>query len=291
LLQEYKLYATCPLNVEDLLSQEVIKLGGSNIKISPSGVSFSGDLKTMYRVCLESRLAGRVFLELLSFSIEDPNDVYKVCSTYSWDEHFDLENTFATSAVTVKSKLKNSQFASLRIKDAVADFFTNKYGKRPNVDPKKPDIKIHLHVNKNQAIISLDLSGESLHKRGYRQGNAKAAIKENSAAALILRSNWEELCKNGYHFLDPMCGSGTLLIEAAYIATNTPPGYRRTYYGFLGWSQHNPDLWDDVFDTAESQIRTFRGTIRGIDIDSEVIPVALENIKMAGFSNLIHVEK
>lgn len=287
----YKLFITCPLNCEDLLLSEIETFGGVECSIAPSGVSCQGNLRTVYRICLESRVAGRVFLELMDFKIEDPNDIYTRIKNYNWDQVFSIDSTFATSAVVSKSKVKNSQFASLRVKDAIADFFRDKYGRRPDVKSKNPDIKIHLHLNKNNARISLDLSGESLHKRGYRLGNAKAALKENVAASVLLRSNWHKMANEGMNFLDPMCGSGTLLIEAAMMATNTPCGYYRFYYGFYGWLDHDVDLWDEVFDSAESKIVEYQGSIRGHDIDGDVIAQAIENIKEAKFSKIIHVEK
>lgn len=289
--KELKLYVSCPLNTEELLLEEVIKLGGENAKISPSGVSFLGNLETVYKVCLCSRIGGKLFLELVEFELNDQRDIYTQAKSINWEDHFSLEDTFATSAAVVKSRIKNSKYASLLVKDAIADYFTEKYDSRPNVEVNKPSVKVHLHVNKNVASISLDLSGESLHRRGYRKGNAQAALKENVAAALLYRSNWPQMSEEGKNFIDPMCGSGTLLIEAALMATNTPSGYYRFYYGFYGWKQHDVELWEDVFDKAEAQIVPFKGDIRGFDMDKEAISQSIENIKCAGFDKLIHVEK
>lgn len=289
--KEFKLYVTCPLNTEELLLGEISELGGENGRISPSGVSFTGNLETIYKICLCSRIGGKLFLELVEFDLTDQRDIYTQAKAIDWEEHFSLEDTFATSAAVVKSRIKNSKYASLLVKDAIADFFTEKYDSRPNVSVSKPSVKVHLHINKNKARISLDLSGESLHRRGYRKGNAQAALKENVAAALLYRSNWPLMSKEGGNFIDPMCGSGTLLIEAAFIATNTPSGYYRFYYGFFGWKKHDVDLWDEVFDKEESKIIPFKGDIRGFDMDREAISQSIENIKCAGFDKLIHVEK
>ncbi|OQY40761.1 MAG: 23S rRNA (guanine(2445)-N(2))/(guanine(2069)-N(7))-methyltransferase, partial [Spirochaetaceae bacterium 4572_7] len=289
--EEYKLYATCPLNTEELLLAEINNLGGTMGKIVPSGVSFNGDLEVVYKVSLLSRIAGKLFLELKEFELTDQKDIYNEAKAIEWDTHFNLEDTFATSAAVVKSRIKNSKYASLLVKDGIADYFTEKYGSRPNVDPKRPSVKVHLHVSKNSARLSLDLSGDSLHKRGYRKGNAQAALKENVAAALLYRAAWPEMAKENLNFVDPMCGSGTILIEAAFIATNTPAGYYRFYYGFQGWKSHNIDLWDEIFDDAESKIVEYSGVIRGFDIDSDAISQATENVREAGFSKLIHVEK
>lgn len=288
---KFKLYATCPLNTEDLLQTEISSLGGDNCKISPSGVSFYGSLETVYKVCLCSRIAGRLFLELLEFDLNEQKDIYENAKRISWDEHFNVTDTFSTSATVANSKIKNSKYASLLVKDGIADYFVEKFGERPNVETSNPNVKIHLYINKNKGNISLDLSGQSLHKRGYRHGNAHAALKENVAATLLYRANWHKLLENSYNFLDPMCGSGTLLIEAAYIATNTPPGYYRHYYGFQGWKKHDIDLWDEIFDAEEEKIRVFNGDIRGFDIDREAIAQSIENIKSANFDKLIHVEK
>jgi len=291
LIKDLKLFCTCPLNTEELLVNELVDLGAENCKISPSGVAFNGNLEIVYKACLCSRIAGKLFLELVEFDLNDQHDIYKFAKEIPWDEHFSVDDTFATSAAVVKSRVKNSKYASLLVKDAIADYFTDKYERRPNVDPKKPSVKVHLHISKNKASISLDLSGESLHKRGYRDGNAHAALKENVAAALLYRGNWPKMSKEGLNFLDPMCGSGTLLIEAAYIATNTPPGYYRHYYGFLGWLKHDVDLWDEVFDDVEKSIRPYSGVIRGFDMDRDAISQSIHNISNAGFSKLIHVEK
>lgn len=289
--KEFKLFVTCPLNTEELLLKEVEALGGENCKISPSGLGFTGSLETIYKVCLCSRIGGKLFLELVEFELTDQRDIYTQAKAIDWEEHFSLQDTFATSAAVVKSRIKNSKYASLLVKDAIADFFTEKYDSRPNVEVNKPSVKVHLHINKNSARISLDLSGESLHRRGYRKGNAQAALKENVAAALLYRANWPQMSKDGENFIDPMCGSGTLAIEAAFIATNTPSGYYRYYYGFMGWKKHDIDLWDDVFDAAEANIVPFKGDIRGFDMDRESITQSIENIKSAGFDKLIHVEK
>lgn len=270
---------------------EIETLGGEDCKISPSGVSFTGSLVEIYKICLCSRVAGKLYLELLEFDLNDQNDIYKAAKSIEWDLHFNLTDTFSTSADVVKSKVKNSKYASLLVKDAIADYFTDKYGSRPNVNVDKPSVKINLYLSKNKGSISLDLSGESLHKRGYRKGNAKAAIKENVAAAMLYRSNWTEMIKENSGFIDPMCGSATFLIEAAYFATNTPSGYYRFYYGFMGWKEHDIDLWDEIFDEEESKIKPYLGDIRGFDMDKDAIHQSIENIKNAGFDKLIHVEK
>lgn len=287
----YKLYAACPLNTEKLLIDEIESLGGKLIKSVPSGVYFEGTLETVYRVCLMSRIAGRVHLILKEFKIANKRDVYDEVKEVNWQEHFELTDTFATSASVVKSVMKNSHYTSLLIKDAIADSFRDALGERPDIDPDKPSVRIHLHIEKNRASLSLDLSGTSLHKRGYRVKSAKAALKENSAAALLYRAGWPDICKEGGNFLDPMCGSGTLLIEAALIACNIPPGSFRHYFGFIGWKQHNPDLWDDIWDEYDEKRTEPRISIRGYDLDREAVADAIENIKSAGLEKIIHVEK
>ncbi|MBN2658836.1 MAG: bifunctional 23S rRNA (guanine(2069)-N(7))-methyltransferase RlmK/23S rRNA (guanine(2445)-N(2))-methyltransferase RlmL [Spirochaetales bacterium] len=291
---EHEFFATCPLFLEDLLVSELESFGAEPLKQQKAGVSFKGSLETAYRTCLWSRIANRVLLPLREFSIEDKDQLYRGASLIRWENVISAEETFAVSASLTRSPLKNEQHAALVVKDAVADYFRNLTGSRPDVDRNQPRALINLHVHGTDAVVSLDLSGESLHRRGYRLEGSSASLKENTAAALLYRSGWPAIAAEGGAFVDPMCGSATLPIEAALMAGDIAPGLYRSYFGFYGWMKHDPDLWEDLWDEAEQ--RREKGMNRippvtGYDQDGKVIPRALENIGRAGLNGIVHAEK
>jgi len=291
---EYKLFANTPLNIEDLLASELVSLGASNIKQIKAGVHFSGTLETIYRVCLWSRTANRILLPIKEFSAESKEQLYNCIKLIKWENIISPEDTFAISAKISKSEIHNERFAALVVKDALVDYFRDLTGKRPDVEKVRPKVHLNLHIHKNMATVSLDLSGESLHRRGYRLDGSSASLKENTAAALLYRSNWEEIARSGGAFVDPMCGGATLPIEAALMAGDIAPGLYRSYFGFYGWLKHDVDLWEDLWDEAE--VRREKGMksippITGYDQDGRVIARAFENIKRSGLSGIVHVEK
>lgn len=291
---EFKLFASTPLNIEDLLVSELESFGAGNIKQVKAGVHFTGTLETAYKVCLWSRTANRVLLPIKEFSTESKEQLYTCIKLIKWENIISPEDTFAISANISKSELNNERFAALVAKDALVDYFRDLTGKRPDVEREQPKVQLNLHIHNNEATISLDLSGDSLHRRGYRLDGSSASLKENTAAALLYRSGWKEIAQSGGTFIDPMCGAGTLPIEAALIAGDIAPGLYRTYFGFYGWKKHNADLWKKLWDDAED--RREKGLknippIAGYDQDGRVIARAFENINRAGLSGHVHVEK
>ncbi len=280
--------------MEDILADELRTLGAANIKTTIAGVYFEGDLLTAYRVCLWSRIANRVLLQLSTFKVNSQDDLYQEIKKINWFEHLQPEGSFA---VTFNAKnslaINNTHFGALKVKDAVVDQMRAKFQKRPNINTEQPDIRINVLLNAETAALSLDLSGESLHRRGYRDTTIKAPIKENLAAALLIRSGWPGIAKQTGSLIDPMCGSGTLLVEAAMIAADYAPGLLRSYYGFMGWKKHDANCWQTLLDEAVQ--RKTAGikqlpTIAGFDKDRRNINAALAHIANAGLQGKIHLE-
>ncbi|MBT4138282.1 MAG: 23S rRNA (guanine(2445)-N(2))/(guanine(2069)-N(7))-methyltransferase, partial [Candidatus Latescibacteria bacterium] len=238
----WTLFATTPRGLEALLAEEIETLGGQNIKTMRSGVSFMGTRETAYNICLWSRVAGRLLLKLAEFPAETPEDLYAGVQTIDWSAHLMPEGTLAVDCATVQSEISHTHFASLKVKDAIVDQFRDQIGTRPDVELERPDIRVNTYLYRNNATISLDLSGDSLHKRGYRKDGGEAPLKEHLAAALLLKARWPENAQEGNTLLDPMCGSGTLLIEGAMIAGDIAPNLSRSYFGFESWLQHDAYL-------------------------------------------------
>lgn len=270
-------------------------------------VLFEGTLETAYRACLWSRVASRILLPLKTFSAPNPAKLYGGVKSIRWSEHLGPDNTLAVDytvsgqAQAPQETISHTHFGALKAKDAIVDQFRSTHGTRPSVDPLQPDVRIHIHVNAGEATVSLDLSGESLQRRGYRLEGGKAPLKENLAAAILLYSAWPRKLREARQaedsapsFIDPMCGSGTLPIEAGLIATNTAPGLNRTYFGFLGWRGHDPKLWERL--KAEAREKIIQDPkalpkIVGYDENPQAVKVALANIERAGLRGKVHVEK
>ncbi|MFK5951053.1 MAG: bifunctional 23S rRNA (guanine(2069)-N(7))-methyltransferase RlmK/23S rRNA (guanine(2445)-N(2))-methyltransferase RlmL [Methylococcales bacterium] len=294
-MTKYQLFATTPKAMEDILATELKQLGAENVQPKMAGVSFQGDLEMAYRACLWSRTANRILLPLKSFDVHSKEDLYDAVKKINWFEHFKPDETFAVSFSAKNSEvINNTHFGALVVKDAIVDQMRAKFQKRPNIDLHRPTIKINVYLNSDKAQLSLDLSGESLHRRGYREANVAAPIKENLAAAMLLRSNWPEIAKQGGSLVDPMCGSGTLLLEAALISADYAPGLLRDYYGFLGWKKHDEECWQKLL--AEAEQRKTIGLqnmpiIAGFDKSRRTVATAIQHVENAGFDNKIHVEK
>jgi len=292
---KYQLFATTPKAMEDILADELKQLGAEDVHPKLAGVSFQGDLEMAYRACLWSRTANRVLLPLKSFEVHSKEDLYDAVKKINWFEHFTPDETFAVSFSAKNSEvINNTHFGALVVKDAIVDQMRAKFEKRPNVQLNRPTIKINVYLNAENAELSLDLSGESLHRRGYREENVTAPIKENLAAAMLLRSGWPEIAKQGGSLIDPMCGSGTLLLEAALIAADYAPGLLREYYGFLGWKKHDEVCWQKLLTEAEDRksvgIQNMP-IIAGFDKSRRTAATAIQHVENAGFNNKIHVEK
>ncbi|MGX4675978.1 bifunctional 23S rRNA (guanine(2069)-N(7))-methyltransferase RlmK/23S rRNA (guanine(2445)-N(2))-methyltransferase RlmL [SAR92 clade bacterium H246] len=285
--------ATCPKGLELLLANELQELGATGVKETVAAVHFEGSVELAYRACLWSRLANRILLPLHSFMLNSADDLYQQCNDIAWESHFTAAQSIAIDFIGTSRHIDNTMYGSQRVKDAVVDRIRRVEGERPNVDPKNPDIRIQVRQHKGRVTVSLDISGESLHRRGYRTGQGSAPIKENLAVALLLRSGWPEIAANGGALLDPMCGSGTLIIEGAMMAADIAPGILRGHYGFHYWLQHDQALWDSL--VVEAQERKAAGLekleldIRGYDANPRVLEFTTQNIENAGLDEHIRL--
>jgi len=290
-LDEIELYATCGSGLEGLLVEEFRELGFESIQSAGAGVRFRGGLHAGYKACLWSRIANRILLPIHSGPASSPEALYELVQEIDWCEHVDVDGTLAVDFFTAKSAITHSQYGALKVKDAVVDQFRNAQGRRPNVERETPDLRINVYMFRDKARIAIDLSGSSLHRRGYRDAQGLAPLKENLAAALLYASGWPAAMKQGIALVDPMCGSGTLLIEAAMIACQHAPGLHREYFGFEGWKGHDKDLWNTLkVDAVQSQ-RNCKVLIAGSDQDALAIDNCEHNIAQAGLENVIHLDR
>ncbi len=290
--KHHAFFATCPKGIEDLLYEEMVSLDVSNVKRTRSGVFFKGDLQSAYKVCLWSRLANRVLLPLAHFEAKTPDDLYtRIYEQIQWHDHMNPNEKIAVDFTANHANTFHSHYAALRVKDAIADQFRTKFGYRPSVDTENPDIRINVYMQNELAQVSLDLSGSSLHRRGYRLEGGMAPLKENLAAAILIRAKWPELAKNGAPLVDPLCGSGTLLIEGALMALDRAPGLLRPTFGFLKWKQHDPSVWQKLKKEAEARakigIQRLSQPFFGFDNDSGIIAQARKNASRAGIEDVI----
>lgn len=287
-------FATCPKSLEQLLEEELQQLGASKTRQTVSGVTFEGTLELAYKACLWSRFANRILLPISTFPATDPDSLYRGVSKIQWDQHMSVDSTFIVNFTGASEFLNHSQFAAQVIKDAIVDQFRNKQGSRPTVDKINPMLRINAILRKGLVTISIDLSGESLHRRGYRLEGGAAPLKENLAAAILSRAKWSEVAKNGGSLLDPMCGSGTILIEGLLMAADIAPGLSRKRFGFEGWKQHQQEIWEKLLLEAEERAKVGKqsilSTIHGSDNNPEVIRQASENVKRAGLSHYISLK-
>lgn len=284
------LFASTARGLEELLKTELEGLGAVDCQLVQGGVHFQGDTRLLYQSLMWSRLASRIMLPLGQCSVYSDLDLYLGVQAIPWTEIFTQDATFAVHFNGLNEEIRNSQYGALKVKDAIVDSFTRKNLPRPNVDRENPDLRINVWLNKETAHISLDLSGEGLHLRGYRDGTGMAPIKENLAAAIVMRSGWAA----GTPLLDPMCGSGTLLIEAAMLATDRAPGLHRGHWGFGGWAQHDDAIWKEVKSEAQTRARqglaAYESRFYGSDVDARVIERAQRNARRAGIGELITFE-
>ncbi|MGH8528247.1 MAG: bifunctional 23S rRNA (guanine(2069)-N(7))-methyltransferase RlmK/23S rRNA (guanine(2445)-N(2))-methyltransferase RlmL [Nevskiales bacterium] len=294
-MNSLQFFASAARGVEPLLADELRSFGADSVKEKIGGVEFSGTLETAYRACLWSRLASRVLLPLSRFPLAGAEDLYAAAHALPWEEHFSAQDSFAVQVAGRSSALTHTHYAALKAKDGVADRFRERGGTRPDVDTEQPDWRLHLHLDGDHASLSLDLSGESLHRRGYRRAGVEAPLRETLAAALLVRAGWPAFAAQGASLLDPMCGSGTLLLEAALMASDTAPGLQRERFGFERWQQHLPKLWQDLKEEAE--LRKQEGLKRalpellGRDADQAAIEAAQANARRAGFAEKLRFER
>ncbi|MGK0736007.1 bifunctional 23S rRNA (guanine(2069)-N(7))-methyltransferase RlmK/23S rRNA (guanine(2445)-N(2))-methyltransferase RlmL [Yokenella regensburgei] len=284
------LFASTARGLEELLKTELEGLGASACQIVQGGVHFQGDTRLVYQSLMWSRLASRIILPLGECKVYSDLDLYLGVQAIDWTQIFTPDATFAVSFNGLNDEIRNSQYGAMKVKDAIVDAFTRKNLPRPSVDRDSPDLRINVRLNKEVASIALDLSGEGLHLRGYRDRTGVAPIKENLAAAIVMRSGWQQ----GTPLLDPMCGSGTLLIEAAMWATDRAPGLHRGHWGFSGWAQHDDAVWQEVKAEAQTRARAglaaYGSRFYGSDIDGRVIERARSNARRAGIGELITFE-
>ncbi len=292
----YSLSASCAAGLEELVVQEAKDLGGTEVDHARGLVTWKGDVEGAYRSCLWSRYASRVFLTLAEFPAPNEDALYEGALKVDWAQHMDVDTTFAVDCSLHQSAIQHSGFAALRVKDAVVDQFRETCNERPNVSVVRPGIRIRASVYKDMATISLDLSGESLHRRGYRkEGGSLAPLKESLAAGIVALAGWTSETSQEIMFLDPMCGSGTILIEAALIFGDAAPGLSRSYFGFSGWKQHDKVLWNSLVDEAiareEAGLEREWPLMLGYDADPRAVAVARSNIETACYEDKIVIKQ
>ena len=281
----YPMIAKTMAELEDVLAEELIGIGAENVEIGTRMVSFTGDKALMYKANIHCRTALRILKPILTFKAENADEVYDEVKKMNWDEYLSIDKTFAVDSVVYSHVFTHTKFVAYRVKDAIADYFMEKYGKRPSVSVSNPDLVFNIHITHKTCTLSLDSSGESLHKRGYRVAQTEASLNEVLAAGMILKSGW----RGESTFIDPMCGSGTLLIEAAMIALGIPPGIHRKHFAFENWNDFDEELFSEIYND-DSGARDFPYRIIGSDISPKAIAVAEKNIRNAGLKKYIDLE-
>ena len=293
-MSTHSYFATAPKGITGLLADELRALEAEGVRETTGGVHFTGPLEIAYRICLWSRTANRVLLPLAAFPVTDGNTLYDGVHQIPWEDHLIPDGTLAVDVSGTTPGLTHTHYAAQRVKDGVVDRFRERFGRRPSVDTERPQLRLNLHLHAGNASLALDLSGESLHRRGYRRESGAAPLKENLAAALLLRAGWSAIANGGGGLVDPLCGTGTLPIEAALMAADCAPGALRSYWGFLGWLGHIPALWTRL--TQEAVARREVGvsrlpTIVGYDADGGSVRQALEGVERAGLRGHVHIER
>lgn len=277
--QEFELIAKTFQGLEEVLAQELTELGASNIEIGRRMVSFTGDKAMMYRANFCLRTAIRILKPIKHFKAKTADEVYEAVKGIEWENYLDNMSSFAVDAVVFSTEFRHSKFVAYKVKDAIVDYFREKTGNRPSVRINNPDIAFNIHIAEDQCTLSLDSSGESLHRRGYRQEQVEAPLNEVLAAGMILMTGWRGECD----LIDPMCGSGTIPIEAALIARNIAPGVFRKEFGFEKWKDFDQELFDSIYND-DSQERDFTHKIYGYDNNPKANEIAAHNVKAAGVS-------
>lgn len=284
--QEFELIAKTFMGLEPVLAKELTQLGANEVQIGRRMVSFMGDKEMMYRANFQLHTAIRILKPIKHFKALSADDVYREVQKIDWSEYIGLDKTFAVDSVVFSDEFRHSKFVAYKVKDAIVDQFREKTGKRPNISVANPDIRLNIHIAEDKCTLSLDSSGESLHRRGYRQESVEAPLNEVLAAGMILMTGWQ----GETDFIDPMCGSGTLLVEAALIAHNMAPGLFRKEYAFEKWPDFDSDLFDRIYNDDSSE-REFTHHIYGYDVDIKAVNTARLNVRAAGLLNDITVEE
>ena len=283
---EFELIAKTFMGLEPVLAKELIQMGANNVQIGRRMVSFTGDKEMMYRANFQLHTAIRILKPIAKFKARSADDVYEEIQKIDWSRHIEEGKTFSVDSVVYSEEFRNSRFVTYKVKDAIVDQFRERTGRRPNISVSNPDIRLNIHVAEYDCTLSLDSSGESLHRRGYRQESVEAPLNEVLAAGMILMTGWQGDCD----FIDPMCGSGTLVVEAALIARNISPGVFRKNYAFEKWPDFDQELFDNIYND-DSQERDFAHHIYGYDVDMKAVNTARLNVRASGLTKDITIEQ
>ena len=284
-MNEFELIAKTFMGLEPVLAKELTQLGANNVQTGRRMVSFTGDKEMMYRANFQLHTAIRILKPIARFKARSADEVYEEIKKIDWSQYIEKGKTFSVDSVVYSEEFRNSRFVTYKVKDAIVDQFREKTGTRPNISVSNPDIRLNIHIAETDATISLDSSGESLHRRGYRQESVEAPLNEVLAAGMILMTGWNGDCD----FIDPMCGSGTLLVEAALIAHNMSPGIFRKEFAFEKWPDFDADLFDRIYND-DSQEREFKHHIYGYDVDMKAVNTARLNVRAAGLTKDVTVD-
>lgn len=273
--------------LEPILAEEIKKLGGKNVEVKNRAVNCEGDLGFLYKINYSARTALKILVPITTFKAYNESKYYDKLFKFEWDEFMDVDQTFAIDSTVNSERFSHSQFMTFKMKDAIVDYFQNKYHKRPSIETRNPDIKFHLHIDREMVTISLDSSGDALFKRGYRKEQGEAPINEVLASGMLQLAGWD----GKGNFLDPMCGSGTLLIEAAMIAMDLPAQIFRRRFCFQNWKNYDADLFTKIKEVRIGRVKEFTGKIVGYDIDNKMLNAARANIESAEMEDVIEVRR
>ena len=288
-----RFFVTAAKGLEPLVAEELRSLGAREVKEARGGATFEGSPADGYRACLWLRTANRVLLPVARFPAADADSLYKGVNQMPWEQDISPDGTLAVDFTGTSAGITHTQFGAQKVKDAIVDRFRELTGRRPSVDRERPDVQVNVHLHRELATVSIDLSGESLHMRGYRKESVAAPLKENLAAALLLKCGWPKIAGRGGAFADPLCGSGTLVIEAAMMAGDVAPGLLRDHWGFSGWLKHDRGLWEETLMQARERQNAARGkniSILGFDQDAKAILAAQQNARIACIAPAVRFE-
>lgn len=283
---EFDMIAKTFKGLENVLAEEIVAIGGNDVQIGRRAVSFRGDKSVLYKANIRLRTASRVLVPIAVFRADDADEVYAKAKEIDWEKYMTLATTFSIDATVYSETFKHSRYVTYKVKDAIADFFNEKYSKRPSVRVTEPDLYINVHIAERTVTVSLDSSGESLHKRGWRVATTEAPINEALAAGMLMMAGW----KGQSDLYDPMCGSGTIAIEAALIALNIPPGLFRKHFAFENWQDFNRDLFDTLM-SDDADEREFEHHIYASDAGFYAIQAATRNVRSAGLQKYIEFKQ
>lgn len=273
--------------LEAVLAEEIKKLGGRNVELKNRAVNCEGDLGFLYKINYSARTALKILVPIEEFKAYNETKFYEKLFKFEWDDFMSVDQTFAIDSTVNSERFSHSQFMTFKMKDAIVDFFQNRYGRRPSIETRSPDIKFHLHIDRELVTISLDSSGDALFKRGYRREQGEAPINEVLASGMLQLAGWD----GKGNFLDPMCGSGTLLIEAAMIAMDLPAQLFRKRFAFQNWKNYDEALFNKIKEFRVERIREFHGKIVGYDIDGRMLDAARTNVESAEMEDVIEVRR